>query len=63
MVSSALRSAALLDFADGIFSADAVSLYKPAKKVYESLVEYVNSAKGRLSGVSVTSEDVWLVSG
>ena len=63
MVTSALGSASLLDYADGMFLADMINLYKPAKKVYESLVEYINRAEDRLSNISVTSADVWLISG
>ena len=58
-----MNNASLLDYADGVFLADMIKLYKPAKKIYESLVEYVNSENGRLAGISVTPDRVWLVSG
>ena len=63
MVSAALKSASLLDYADGVHSADMIKLYKPARRIYESLVEYINTEDGRLSGVSVAPDHVWLVSG
>ena len=66
MVTSALRSAQVIDYADGMFLADMIKLYKPAKKIYESLIEFVNSdggADGRLTGTTVTPDRVWLVSG
>ena len=63
MVSAALKNAFLLDYADGVFLADMIKLYKPARKIYESLVEYVNSEGGRLADVSARPDRVWLVSG
>ena len=62
-MTSALQSASVLGYVDGMFSADMIKLYKPAKKIYHALVEYVNAADGRLAGVSVPAERVWLVSG
>ena len=38
-----------------IFSVDTLKRYKPAREVYEALVEHV--------GKSSSPEDVWLVSG
>lgn len=63
MVTTALDSAALTDYMDGLFVVEPVKMYKPAKKVYEGLIDYINSENGGLAGVSVTPEQVWLVSG
>ena len=66
MVTSALRSAQVIDYADGIFLADMIKLYKPAAKIYHDLVEFINTQGaegGRMEAVSVTPDRVWLVSG
>lgn len=63
MLTAALQNASVLSYVDGLFSADMVKLYKPAKKIYNSLVAYINASNGRLAGVSVTPDRVWLVSG
>ncbi|KAJ3555364.1 hypothetical protein NM688_g2615 [Phlebia brevispora] len=59
MVTPALKAAGLISLVDGIFVVDSVKAYKPAKKVYEGLVEYA----GQIAGTSITPDRVWLVSG
>ena len=62
MVTSALKAAGLSSYVDGVFVVDFVKAYKPAKKVYEELVNHINK-EIRSSGATVTPENVWLVSG
>lgn len=61
MVTTALNHASALSVPEGIFLADDVKIYKPAKQIYRSLLSKVNEERG--DRAEYAGEDVWLVSG
>ncbi|KAJ3551851.1 hypothetical protein NM688_g4472 [Phlebia brevispora] len=63
MISSALQAANLMEHVDEVFIVDAVRMYKPAKQVYEGLVDYINRDNDQLAGISASPDRIWLVSG
>jgi 2-haloacid dehalogenase len=60
MVTSALNFASVSSLPEALYLADDVQVYKPAKRIYQGLLNKLN--KDREDGAYI-GEDVWLVSG
>lgn len=63
MVASALQAASVAAIPEGLFLADDVKIYKPAKEIYHDLLSKLNADRGDGAQDGYTGEDVWLVSG